>query len=644
MGDAAATKVTREVTPVANERFPIERGIETYSPTGSILSLQRAAGNAAMVELLSSHVLAAGTFVQRTHLSCDEPENMSVPCPPGAEDREKEELEELPSGVQAKLTVSHPGDAYEIEADHIADRIMREADTALPALPARYAAPAQIHRACTSCATGGGTCPKCVEEENAKNVVSRSAMPFLARKAPVDGHSAGVGASKSSPVTLPPRVISSIESAKSQGHALPATVQDFFGSRLPYDFSGVRIHRSSQAVVAARQLRARAFTVGRDIVFGAGEYAPETSAGKRLLAHELVHVVQQTRPSLRESADTEMISGYYGANRAHPKLLAGAGLVQCDKIDHRDLTWEDFKAKAPKKTPFEAATFSDFHPLDLTAFDASAVETEDLAEPCKVGKKELSKFKATLTIDPDDIEVKAFMDQDLSWAKPWTTDDAEREVKCQATFVKQCEAFFAKKHKEIGKKVKSQVKACKKEVKKAAKAGETVKFILGEEELEVATPEECVDPFGPKLEEFMKSTLSFTAKLADAEFEVTKQSECSVELLDECIKTLMQAGSDALLRHEQGHFDITHENAENTQEALRDLAGGFAAEFTACGEDAATKKAKNALAGHGKKLKKVFGTAKTAMRKMHKTYDKQTKHGIVLEKQAEWAEKLAEGF
>ena len=66
----------------------------------------------------------------------------------------------------------------------------------------------------------------------------------------------------------------------------------FFEPRFGWDF-GVRVHTDGAAAATARGLRARAFTVGRDIVFGAGEYAPATTPGRALMAHELAHVVQQ---------------------------------------------------------------------------------------------------------------------------------------------------------------------------------------------------------------------------------------------------------------------------------------------------------------------------------------------------------------
>ena len=76
------------------------------------------------------------------------------------------------------------------------------------------------------------------------------------------------------------------------GTGLPASERGYMQDRLGHDFRSVRIHTGPQAAAAAEAVEARAFTVGRDVVFGAGEYAPGSAAGRRLLAHELTHVAQ----------------------------------------------------------------------------------------------------------------------------------------------------------------------------------------------------------------------------------------------------------------------------------------------------------------------------------------------------------------
>jgi hypothetical protein len=79
----------------------------------------------------------------------------------------------------------------------------------------------------------------------------------------------------------------------SSGRPLDAGTRAFMEPRFGHDFSGVRVHTDAKAAESAQAVNALAYTVGRDVVFGAGQYAPGTSEGKRLMAHELTHVVQQ---------------------------------------------------------------------------------------------------------------------------------------------------------------------------------------------------------------------------------------------------------------------------------------------------------------------------------------------------------------
>jgi len=77
------------------------------------------------------------------------------------------------------------------------------------------------------------------------------------------------------------------------GQPLDRGTRAFMEPRFGFDFSGVRVHATPQAAASADEVGAAAYTVGRNIVFGAGSYAPSTNAGRRMLAHELAHVVQQ---------------------------------------------------------------------------------------------------------------------------------------------------------------------------------------------------------------------------------------------------------------------------------------------------------------------------------------------------------------
>lgn len=78
------------------------------------------------------------------------------------------------------------------------------------------------------------------------------------------------------------------------GQPLDAGTRAFFEPRFGQDFSSVRVHTDAKAVESARALNALAYTVGRDLVFGGGQYAPQTMVGRRLMAHELTHSLQQT--------------------------------------------------------------------------------------------------------------------------------------------------------------------------------------------------------------------------------------------------------------------------------------------------------------------------------------------------------------
>jgi len=93
-----------------------------------------------------------------------------------------------------------------------------------------------------------------------------------------------------------PIVQQRVDSLKGRGQPLPAAVRAFFEPRFGHDFRQVRVHTGVEAAETARAMNAVAYTVGHDVAFGAGQYAPDTAQGRRLLAHELTHVLQQTSP------------------------------------------------------------------------------------------------------------------------------------------------------------------------------------------------------------------------------------------------------------------------------------------------------------------------------------------------------------
>jgi hypothetical protein len=96
-----------------------------------------------------------------------------------------------------------------------------------------------------------------------------------------------------------PDIESAIAAASGRGRPLDSGVARQVGSTLGDPLSDVRVHHDDHAAALSRAVSARAFTVGRDVFFGAGEYTPGTQSGRELLTHELAHVVQQ-----RGAADT----------------------------------------------------------------------------------------------------------------------------------------------------------------------------------------------------------------------------------------------------------------------------------------------------------------------------------------------------
>src|SRR5262245_31282240 len=99
-----------------------------------------------------------------------------------------------------------------------------------------------------------------------------------------------------------------------RGTPLPQSVRRHMEPRFGKSFADVRVHHDRDASDSARSLGARAYTFGRDVVFHAGEYSPETAAGRRLIAHELAHVVQQE--SAGPSAQRVMRSAFPGCDKA----------------------------------------------------------------------------------------------------------------------------------------------------------------------------------------------------------------------------------------------------------------------------------------------------------------------------------------
>jgi len=172
----------------------------------------------------------------------------------GAEPAVNPRWRQIATTIQPKLAVSAPDDPYEREADRVADHVMRMAEP-------------QLQRACSACSGAS------IDEEKIQRRADRGVGPAEA----ADGIAARIGT----------------------GRPLEPDVRRYFEPRYGVDFSAVRVHADSSADAAARRVNALAFTLGRDLVFRSGQYAPHSGPGRRLLAHELTHVVQQRASGAR---------------------------------------------------------------------------------------------------------------------------------------------------------------------------------------------------------------------------------------------------------------------------------------------------------------------------------------------------------
>lgn len=161
--------------------------------------------------------------------------------------------------LQPKLRIGQSNDQYEQEADRVADQVLR-----MPDKPEFRDRRLEIR-----------------EGEETVQAKSRS-------------NKGG---------RIAPAIESGINSLRGSGQPMPESTRTFFESRFGADFGGVKVHSGTSADHLAESINAKAFTIGKDVVFGHGQYSPESSRGKQLLAHELTHVVQQNKMSNGSKSD-----------------------------------------------------------------------------------------------------------------------------------------------------------------------------------------------------------------------------------------------------------------------------------------------------------------------------------------------------
>jgi hypothetical protein len=174
-----------------------------------------------------------------------------------------------PITLQRKLMVNEPGDVHEHEADRVSEQVMRMPEPT-------------VQRACEC--DGGSGCAKC--QGDGKQSDRKQSQASVQPKR--------IGSTGSERVAAPSSVHQTLTSP---GLPLDAATRAFMEPRFGQDFSHVRVHSDAAAEQSAHDVNAAAYTVGNNIVFGSASFAPQTTAGRQLIAHELAHVVQQAGAS-----------------------------------------------------------------------------------------------------------------------------------------------------------------------------------------------------------------------------------------------------------------------------------------------------------------------------------------------------------
>lgn len=226
-----------------------------------------------------------------------------------------------PVTIQKRSSVGSAKDAYEVEADNMANKVM-----------SKHVSSAQNY------SQAGALLPKkCAAYKQEEKVQTRPLVNNIT--------SFVQKSSNESAVVVSNHVENQINSSRGAGNSLDNGTKNFMESHFGIDFSDVKIHTGSQAVQTSRELNAEAFTVGNDIYFNEGKYSPNSDSGKHLLAHELTHTVQQTAPfaqrQIQRAPEEKVVKrkdiiivgeGWTGSMEL-AKALKGAKIIQVNSSD-----------------------------------------------------------------------------------------------------------------------------------------------------------------------------------------------------------------------------------------------------------------------------------------------------------------------
>ena len=201
---------------------------------------------------------------------------------------------------QRKPVIGPANDSYEQEADRVADAVVGGQKNVVQSKGI-----SSLQRKCNACEeeeaqakffTTENNVQRQVEEEEEEAVQPKSmnsSEAFSQPETEEEEEEAQPKRESSLPTKASPGFYSLLNQSRNDGSHLNKNVQREMSDSIGADFSNVRIHTDNRAAEMSQSIRAKAFTIGNDVYFNKGQYNPESTSGKHLLAHELTHVVQQ---------------------------------------------------------------------------------------------------------------------------------------------------------------------------------------------------------------------------------------------------------------------------------------------------------------------------------------------------------------
>ena len=268
---AEKPKATQQTTS-AKTTIPARARFGQSPEVDSILHLQRTIGNQPVQRMLQTHAVEPKAGLTVTASPRFGHDFSRIPIhPPDA------------GTIQTKLAINKPGDHYEQEADSVADQVMRMSEPEIQSQQAGVSlllnqsnSGENIQR--LSADRDPSLEDAVVIEEEEENEAEQGQVQTLRPQGQPSGQE---------PISK------GLLNSSQGGVPLGSNVRQFMEPRFGADFGRVQVHADRRAAELSQSLSARAFTYGRHIYFNEGEYQPETQEGKRVLAHELTHVIQQ---------------------------------------------------------------------------------------------------------------------------------------------------------------------------------------------------------------------------------------------------------------------------------------------------------------------------------------------------------------